>query len=243
MNNITLIIIGTIHETEKERHVFDYINNVIKNNLFPRCVWLCEGESLDRQCVSLKNNGLHLLTDALFVNMMIRDLTKSNFSDSELINNFYERIIELYMTISKSKYKKIITEKFSQIKCIQMLNDVDIMHNYDKYIKCLSSNLLSTIEQHRQLVKYIVELSQNVNNFSKLENECINIFYDGENKYCENHIMTRMREKSFVSIMKSFIYHALNKYSRIIVTVGSDHVVPLFNFFSQFINKIYKIIV
>ena len=68
MKNITVIIVGTTHETVEEKTIFKILNDCVTK--YKNIHWLCEGESDKRECTSIKDYGTHLLTDALFVNMI-----------------------------------------------------------------------------------------------------------------------------------------------------------------------------
>lgn len=217
---ITIILIGTIHETDREDKIFDILNEHQKSGKYKDSYWLCEGETYGRQCVSFKDNDLHLLTDALFVNMMLLD--KQHIGETgrrEFIKSLNERIIELFVTINKSPFKNIIMGN----------------HNYKNLLTYNNND-----NELRLFVKFIIDLLFDNNIIDASYKKCVLDFYNTGHT-CENEIMTIMREKSFVKIILLFIFNLLKEKHnriRIIITTGLDHVGPLKNILGKLSNNI-----
>jgi len=129
-DSIMILIIGTVHETDNETRLFDILNKKTKddNNI----KWLCEGENDKRRCTSLKNNDIHLVTDALFVNMLLLN----GITD-------YDRIIELFITISRCNNDEIfnsISKRYIQyIKKLPPANiEQDLLKDIERDLKTIA---------------------------------------------------------------------------------------------------------
>lgn len=247
MDKTTIILIGTTHETKNEDTIFKTINDIIHKKKFKNAHWLCEGESLDRQCTSLKDTNIHLLTDALFVNMLLIDKHKSPSlkNDNEYMTTLYERIYELFYTINKSKYADDILKHNDFKLCLENLKTIDPINKRDYHMKCITSNYDNLEANLKKLVKYIIDLSSSIGTIKEHNHKCVIDFYNS-GSICEDQVMTVMREHSFIDIIKSTIKNIINNVSndrvRIIITVGSDHVKPLSFAFKGFCDKIKEII-
>lgn len=249
MSNITIIIIGTTHETDKETKLFDFLNKTMKSKKFKNSIWLCEGDSTGRFCVSLKNIELHLLTDALFVNMMLIDLQKKNMGDNkDFFQILSDRLIELFITINKSKFKNQLLLSHNDFDCMQLLGKFNIYDNLNKFDKCILSGFASnTIIPHvKKLINHIIEISKKNGVINDTNKKCVHDFYQ-TGFVCEDEIMSNMRDHSFIKIIMTHIFNMTidnkNIKKRFIITVGSDHVKPICDFLKKKNLKVKQIIV
>jgi hypothetical protein len=228
--NITIILFGTTHETQRENILFEVLNNIIDKKKLKNSYWLCEGEQYDRKCISIKDNDLHLLTDALFINMMLLDDNKINGDiKNEFNQNFNDRMMELFITINKSKYKNTIISNNKYIKCFDLLHKYNVLDNRTLFEKCIENGHDYYIHNFRKFIKYIIDLLLNNNVIDASYKKCIFDFYN-TGYICEDEILTVMREKSFIKIILMFITNLMKQYNqkiRVIITVGTDHVEPL----------------
>jgi hypothetical protein len=232
-----IIIIGTIHETKNEASMFKLLNKYTDNmdNLY----WLCEGESDTRQCKSLKDYEIHVITDALFVNMLIMDIKKNdkNNKNNNLMSMFYDRTIELFITIKR------LSKNNNQI--LNIFNNNKINNIYYKNINKLSFDLISQetlkdienelrlldidilLEDLQIIIQEIIKLMLNNNKINKKYHKCIQNFFKTGYE-CEDVILTDMREHSFLLEIVSFIIENdiknKNKKNIYVITVGRDHV-------------------
>jgi hypothetical protein len=237
MEHITIIIIGTTHETNEEKQLFDELNNIIKNKTFKNTIWLCEGESDDRQCSSLKDHDIHLLTDSLFVRMMIIDTNQIDKNTKKVfLQTFYDRIFELFITISRSSLKNKIMEEDTIFRnCIKLLEHAPNLSNVFQTIdNCLTKiNIETLMDSLNIFIKKIIQLIFENNILSNKYFKCVNNFYN-TGSLCENEIMTVLREESFIKIIMAHVMNILKTNDTekhiLILTVGRDHVVPLCDF-------------
>jgi hypothetical protein len=150
MKRITVIICGTVHDTMEETKLFGVLNNIMDENANHKknIHWLCEGDSYGRKCTTLKNNTIHLLTDALFVNMLILDFVRENVKsiNDEFIEMLYERSIELFVTISKFDDE---IHKLKELLQLQKNNDCNIL--------CKISKLFAIKPNFNLQVQYLVK--------------------------------------------------------------------------------------
>ena len=238
---VTIILIGTVHETKREENIFVELNRQVKLKKYKNAYWLCEGEAHDRKCFSLKDNDLHLLTDALFVNMMLLDV--DNVKDNEkgeFMQSLYERIMELFITINNSKFKDKIVNDNGYINCLNLLDKYNIIKYRDNYEECIKQNYGSLKSKLRVFIKYLLDVLLENNIINESNKKCVYDFYNTGYK-CENEIMTIMREKSFIKIILLFIMDLLKQSKnkvRIIITVGLDHVEPLKRILGSITNNI-----
>lgn len=233
MKNITVIIVGTTHETTEEKTLFKILNNIIKEN--KNIHWLCEGESDKRECTSIKDYRIHLLTDALFVNMMILDFQNNKLSD-KYVKEFYNRIIELLITISRVEKENGITIQFNNILPLdyqhlvdQLKNEYPISnHTMEIIFNILKGKENKLFSELREIISKIVRHIVDSNTVDKSYHECIlKFFKDGYS--CEDKIMLSLREKSFIELILyklSTLYNEKDK-QYVIVTVGNYHIKPL----------------
>ena len=120
MDNIIVYIIGTTHETQTEEKIFNSLNYFFDNYDSKNTYWLCEGEENKRKCITLKDYKVHVITDSLFVNMMIIDFENNNLNNNDsMYTIFYSRIIELFITVTKLNNNKI--KNFFNINNIYIL--------------------------------------------------------------------------------------------------------------------------
>jgi len=226
MKNCTIIIFGTTHETNYETTLFEALNKLIKSNKLSNIHWLCEGEPDKRQCTTLKDYTVHLLTDALFVNMLILNMK----NDADFMGELYDRIIELFITISRTPHDimNLINQKYQPI--INMLKqssqsiDQAILTQIEDTLRKIPTDIL--ISDMRQLVSQIV--TYYINNIDKSYDKCILDFYN-TGSVCEDELMTNLREKSFVTKILARIKTIPDGNSKqyIILTVGEYHCNPL----------------
>lgn len=223
MKQITIILIGTTHDTDNETKIFQYLHNNIKQN---NIHWLCEGDTFGRNCESMKDNNIHLLTDALFVNMLILDF----HNDKEFMDEFYGRIIELFITISNfNDLIKILPSQYQKL-----INQT----NYEVLNKILRNIPINTLKTDlRKIILDILNYAKNNNMIDKHYELCIFKFYNDVN-VCEDTILTIMREKSFLNIILNKIKNMDNGKHYIIVTVGMDHCKPLNDILIKFNIKV-----
>ena len=220
MENIIFVIIGTTHETTQEKRTFELLNKYVveyKKYIY----WLCEGESYGRKCISIKDNNIHLLTDALFVNMMVIDKITGT--------PFYERCVELFVTIKNSEHKKLIIGKNKYLSDLIEKSPDDIV----EIIQKMETSMLI------QIIKKICETIVNLvidKKIVSVNEKCVLDFYK-TGTICENEILTDLREKSFIQhIMKYILWLSSQTFDcrpLLFLTVGCDHVLPIKNFFSK----------
>lgn len=250
MSDLTVILIGTVHYTDYEIQVFEKLNSIVSDQKYKNFFWLCEGESGNRQCISLKDYNIHLLSDALFVNMMLIDIIQIN---SDMMNSFtdllYDRILELMITISNSHFKNFIidgNEIFSNcMNFIDGKSSIDVFNNIDSILKCLKEIPLNDLISNLKItIKKIIDIITSNNMIDNKYNKCINDFFT-TGHICENEIMVLLREKSFIHKILLFTFSVLflrKNNSKIIVTIGKDHVLPLYDLLSKIIGKVRYII-
>lgn len=243
MDEITLIIIGTVHYGDNENYIFEKLNDILTNNKYKNFFWLCEGEKGNRKCISLKDYNIHLLTDALFVNMILIDFNSINESDKDTYNDFidllYDRIIEFLITISKVSDKNSIVGTNSVInKCLNLLNnksDKQILELVDPLLQCLKSIQVGDLIHDLKIMINKIVNSYTSSIVSNKYKKCINDFYR-TGHVCEDEIMVLLRDKLFIREILLFIFNVLSLDKvkpKIIITVGRDHVMPLYGFFSN----------
>lgn len=224
MKEITVILCGTIHDTLEETKLFGILNVINKKNIH----WLCEGESNNRNCTSIKDNTVHLLTDSLFVNMLILDFVRENSKNinDEFIEILYERVIELFVTISNfdnnNKVQDLVKPKYQEyIKLIK--NNTPINEIYDKIKSIPIGNFMIDM---RELVAVILKFMKDKNMIDKNYEKCVFEFYD-TGLTCEDKILTVLREESFIKLILQKINSISDGKHIILVTVGLDHCTPL----------------
>ncbi len=233
MKQITIILFGTAHDTYEETKLFGVLNSIMVNKI-KNIHWLCEGESYNRSCVSIKDNNVHLLTDSLFVNMLILDY-KKGYTYPEFNQMFYERVIELFVTMSKCNNDIIqhVTQPYLNI--INLLKtDVSLDTVYGQLEKM---NLNELMKNMRELILTILNHMKNKNMIDKHFEQCAIKFYNNGID-CENDILTIMREKSFVKLILNKINSLDNSKHIIVITVGLDHCEPLKNILTKFNMKV-----
>ena len=249
MSRISLILIGTTHETETENILFDKLNDIEK---YKNVLWLCEGESGARKCISMKDYRIHLLSDTLFVNMMIIDMnavkTKHDeYLEKEYINTFIERIVELFITILNSEIcNEIIQDNTLLLKCIGPFKDnkatKDIVYKmYDNIYLYLKNIHIDIIKKElRIIVDKIIKLILKKKLIDTQYNKCIIDFYKS-GTVCEDTIMVVLRQKVFIhKIMLYVFYMIVNniKNGKIIVTIGSYHINGIYNYMKKYDDNI-----
>ena len=246
MNKISLILIGTAHETNTENILFDKLNNLEK---YKNILWLCEGEAGGRKCISLKDYKIHLLTDTLFINMMLidyDDLMKVTYFGKEYSDMFIERIVELFITIVNSEIcDEIIHNNALLVKCIGPLkeNKHIAYKMYDNIYSHLKNIPLDVLKKEmRIIVDKTIKLIFEKKIIDPKYNNCIIDFYK-TGSVCEDTIMTLLREELFIyKIMLYISYLIINniKNGKIIVTLGLDHINKIYNYMKKY-NNILKI--
>ncbi len=233
MKQITIIIFGTAHDTDEETKLFSVLNNIMINKI-KNIHWLCEGESYKRVCTSIKDNKVHLLTDSLFVNMLILDYQRG-YTYQEFNEMFYERIIELFVTISKYDNDIIQYVKQPYLKLINLLKgDTQLIYVYEQLEKMDLKILMINM---RDLIFNILNHMKNKNMIDKYFEECAMKFYKNGID-CEDTILTIMREKSFVKLIFDKINSLDNTKHIIVITVGMDHCEPLKKILTKFNMKV-----
>lgn len=224
MKQITIILIGTTHDTKNETKIFQIINDNIKQK---NIHWLCEGDTHGRNCESIKDNNIHLITDALFVNMLIMDF----HNDKEFMDEFYGRIIELFITMSK--FNVGIPNNYQ--KLINLTNNDTTITTLNTHLRNIPINDLKN--DLKKIILDILNYAKNNNIIDKYFEKCVFDFYDDVN-VCEDTILTIMREKSFINIILNKIKNLDNAKHYIIVTVGMDHCKPLNDILIKFNIKV-----
>ena len=242
MRKISLILIGTKHDTENENILFEKLNNLEK---YKNILWLCEGESGTRKCISMKDYKIHLLTDTLFINMMLidyNDLIKTKYFDKEYTNIFIERIIELFITILNSEIcNEILNNNFLLLYCIGPFteNKEYIYKDYDNIYLYLKNISLDVLKKEMQIIiDKIIKLIFEKKLIDPAYNKCIIDFYKS-GSVCEDTILTLLREKIFIyKIMLHISYLLINniKNGKIIVTMGVDHINPIYDYIKKYDN-------
>lgn len=239
-----LFIIGTIHGTDTEQKLFKTLNKLNVD-------WLCEGESDFRKCESLKNPLVHLISDTLFIYMILNDIDKVERPHKwspELVNELIDRLIELLITITrqsdhlvfKKLFESIQTLNYNWINFLNMLNGDSIKQSTLFSI----SNKLRLIDLN-QLFRYTDELintliliilkNKRINQDIDLEHICQFIINKGNCQTCEDYIFMKIRDKSFYEII---LDHQIKTVT--LVTVGIDHVSTLFKKFEK--NRTFNVI-
>lgn len=221
MDKIIFVIIGTTHETKQEEKIFQTLNKYIKE--YKGYVhWLCEGEEYGRKCISIKDNNVHLLTDTLFVNMLL--INKMNNI------NFYERCTELFVTIEKSEHKEYIKKNNNYFAKIIEKEPDRILYELQQKPK----NEL--IDKINQLCKFIIDLVLE-KKIITVNEKCVIDFYK-TGYICEDEILTDLREQSFIQHIIKYILWLSSKKSDskylLFLTVGCDHVSPIKKFFNHY---------
>lgn len=235
---ITVVLIGTVHETPEEKHVFDTLNQFIgkrrtaSSSKIPMH-WMCEGEADYRHCISLKDYKVHLLTDSLFIVMMLNDFVSD---DSTFLTDFYNRIIELFITIVRcdlqldnlipSHYKPLLHTLQNQTPIKQETMDQIVtklkhipIQQFRTEIQTLTRNLVNLV------------LSQNI--IPSKYYDCVRDFmidphtntWTGNSNLtnCEDILMMQLRDESFVELIMQYI-NSLNQQKHwVLVTIGSLH--------------------
>jgi hypothetical protein len=216
MKNVTVILIGTVHDTIEETKIFGILHELI-NNKPKNAHWLCEGESYNRNCTSIKDNKIHLITDSLFVNMMILDY-ENNKTDPEFMDILYGRIIELFVTISKfDNIVSIVKDQYQKIIKLP----IDQM-----YINLQNILVNDLVNDMRKLVFGILIFMQQNDMIPKQYEKCVFDFY-GTGIKCEDTILTVLREESFLKMILEMVNGLDGNKHYVIVTVGLDHCIPL----------------
>jgi hypothetical protein len=233
MKKITVVIFGTIHDTEEETKLFSVLNNIMVNRI-KNIHWLCEGESYKRSCTSIKDNKVHLLTDALFVNMLILDY-KKGYTYPEFNQMFYERIIELFITISKCDKDIIqfIKQPYHNL-IIFIKENKNLEYVYGQLENINMDNLLINM---REIILNILTYMKDKNMIDQHFEQCAIDFYK-TGITCEDEILTLMREKSFIKLILHKINSLDNSKHIIIITVGMDHCEPLKKILTKFNIKV-----
>jgi hypothetical protein len=246
MNKISLILIGTTHETDAENILFDKLNDIEK---YKNVLWLCEGESGARKCISMKDYRIHLLSDTLFVNMMIIDMnaikTKHDaYFEKEYTNTFIERIVELFITILNSEIcNEIIQDNTLLLKCIGPFKDnKDINYKmYDNiylYLKNIHIDVLK--KELRLIIDKIIKLILKKKLIDTQYNKCIIDFYKS-GTVCEDTIMVLLRQKVFIHKILTYVFYMIVnniKNGKIIVTIGSYHINGIYNYMKKYNDNI-----
>lgn len=227
---ITIIIFGTIHNTEKETNLFNVLNGIMTNNI-KNIHWLCEGESYKRSCTSIKDTTVHLITDSLFVNMLALDY-KKGYTYPEFNQMFYERIIELLVTISNCNQNIIQLVKQPYYDLITEIKNLDYV-----YGQLENMDINELIVNMREIILNILIHMKSKNMINKHFEQCVIDFYKtGIN--CEDEILTIMREKSFIELILQKINTLDHSKHIIVITVGLDHCKPLEKILTQFNIKV-----
>lgn len=226
-----IIIIGTIHETKNETTIFKLLNKYTNqmDNLF----WLCEGESDNRQCKSLKDYDIHVITDALFVNMLCIDIKNTKIKDISILTMLYDRIIELFITIKRlSGHNNTILSIFDNNIYYKNINKLSHNTISQGVLKDIESDLMTIdinvlMNDMQNLTEKIIKLMMHNNKINKRYHNCILKFFQTGSQ-CEDVILTDMREHSFLLKTVSFIIENdvkhPNKKNIYAITVGRDHV-------------------
>ena len=233
MKKITVIIFGTIHDTEEETKLFSTLNSIMTNQL-KNIHWLCEGESYKRSCTSIKDNNIHLLTDSLFVNMLALDY-KKGYTYPEFNQMFYERIIELFVTMSKFDINIIKLAKQPYLKLINLLKDNNNFNVIYEQLEQMDINKL-ILDMQKLILNVIIHMKRK-NMIDKHFEQCVIDFYKTGVK-CEDEVLTLMREKSFIKLILQKINTLDDSKHIIVITVGTDHCEPLKKILTQFNIKV-----
>lgn len=244
-----IIIIGTSHGSLNEQSIFNYLNNCNHQQL----KWLCEGENDNRLCCSLKEPTVHLITDSLFVYMVINDLKtvtdpKQHFLYDEMVN----RLIELFITIirqpnrslkldllyifrqSPIPWDKILVEIMAKsLTQIQLeiagmkLSDILEIFGLNVALDDMQINIehIITYLCSEKYKMIDVKYLDSIKKFLKNTQNCIG---------CEDLIFMKMRDQSFWNLIQIY----LKKPKPVtIITVGIDHC----EFIANLIKKHYTI--
>lgn len=256
MKKITVIICGTIHDTYEETKLFGILNNMIKESNSKNILWLCEGESYDRECTSLKDNTIHLLTDSLFVNMLILDFVREDvkYINDKFVDMLYNRSIELFVTIAKfdneihklkdnnckdllCNLRQIFTPNFDLNLKVQTL----IKSKYQEFIDMINNSNIPIKQIHEKikhipLDEFMIDMRESIskiimymkerNMIDKNYEKCVFDFYE-TGLICEDTILTVLREQSFIKLILEKINSLAEGKYYIFVTVGADHCNPL----------------
>lgn len=225
MQNINFYVIGTTHGTTKETKFFKNLTKYVETN--NKSLWLCEGDSADRKCTSLKNNKLHLITDSLFLNMFMR--LPEHFDDnfkSYTLNKF----INLLFTLKKNNIDINKIVNCNKLNSIYESIDNDINKNSYTNVKNSLNNLSNSYldEKIKAIINYIVHTY--IDYIDINFRECVMKFLNNEDEICENLSLSYLRE---ISMMNNTLLNILNlkkNVPEIIITVGSDHVDLFYNF-------------
>ena len=181
-----MVLFGTEHDTYQEELLFSALGTTVAGS--KKVHWLCEGEAYNRKCDTLKDNKVHLLTDALFVNMLIKDFRKGHI-DAEFRQMFYERAVELFVTMSHFQLGSVVGEYGEVVK------GSDKLETTYKYLEGVKwDKLLGDMEK---IVGGVMVFMRNGGLIDKQFEKCVFEFYEN-GVTCEDEVLTVMREKSFV---------------------------------------------
>lgn len=247
--NTTVILIGTTHETPEEDSIFKKLNMITKKNSVTDSVqvhWLCEGESDMRNCHSLKSYDLHLLTDSLFLVIMLRNFY--DFNNTPFMNDLYNRFIELLITLSRTN------QNVSHLVNHQYYQYVEIL----KPIRSIRQSTLKDIELDirkipvKQFVSDVIDMTIKIIKYSIDKNlvepkyhACIKMLLNiyGTDKersvtMCENLLLMKLRDESFNQIFNAYTNNLSDGKHYVVMTVGKDHVRPL----KKLMQNSYKVL-
>lgn len=228
-----LCMIGTIHGTIVEHKLFRILNQM-------KIDWLCEGENDFRKCKSLKNYEIHLVTDTLFVYMVLSDVINLSKKSNMLYNNLYyneliDRFIELLITISRLTNYDVYYQIIKMVKKMdynwtsiintlmyhklnyEMINDIE-----KKFKKMKITELIRII---KLFVHTIIRIIYSNNKFRRnIDFRYISTFIKnrGNCELCEDYIFMDVRDNSFCDIINN---HDIKNLT--VLTVGIDHLTTL----------------
>lgn len=229
-----LCMVGTIHGTSVESKLFETLNKL-------KIDWLCEGENDFRECKSLKNHKIHLITDTLFVYMVLNDVKSIIANPTIIHDNLYyheliDRMIELLITISRLTYDSIYNQVVTSLtkidyNWISMLNilvhnplNYNIIYDIENKLKML--DIVELLKHVEIFINAIITIIVNNNEFqNNLNFDYINKFIinKGNCQPCEDYIFMNVRDESFCDIIQNH-----NIQSLTVLTVGIDHLSTLY---------------
>jgi len=203
-----VVVIGTEHESPNERIVFDFLNRMSTNKGFH---WLCEGESDGRDCQSIKNRELHLVTDGLFLYMVIRDLqTVDDPTGHPLYAEFVGRLIELLVTINRlpdRELRKLVVATFNRStdlyeKCRKFMSgsiDVTKFQVMETFIR--RKEFVQIAKEMISAIKGIMEIAINHELIPSEYLPVVERFLDDPRQCaeCEDLLFMKMRDDSFMT--------------------------------------------
>lgn len=234
------IIIGTVHDTQQERKIFEKLDKYTIQN--PDYKWFCEGEPDYRNCKTLKDYKTHLVTDCLFVYMILQDL-KKNPQDSWLRQELLDRFIELLITTTRIPNKNKFAQIFAKFPHIS-----GAISSIEKE-NPIKQSTLKTIEiNFKKQPEFITDLDVLLTKVCARARICgfikdkdwdvIQKFLQNTNcKPCEDYIFMQMRDHAFLNIIGRVV--SAKKVN--IITVGSAHV-PFLAKHLERIGQVVKIV-